>query len=289
MKRETVLVTGVTGVVGSTVVNALFNKPVNIVVGARDLSKLSSEDWGDRVEKVTLDYENDASIKQSLSGVDRIFLVTPPWYFHEDGLAKKIIEFGREQGLAQIIRLSAICADEIAEFGHHQEADELLLNADIPSISVRPNTFMQNFLNFGLISRESDYTLKLNAGSGRTSFIDVRDIATVVASMLMTHDYDNASYILTGHESLSFFDVAEKFSTALGQKVSYQPMSDDAWFDMALASGTPKVVAESFLAFNRGVSQGDYANISPTVEEILGRAPLSLDQYIKDYIDQFKS
>jgi uncharacterized protein YbjT (DUF2867 family) len=63
--------------------------------------------------------------------------------------------------------------------------------------------------------------LLLPAGNGKTSFIDVRDIAAVAVRTLIEDGHQGRAYHLTGAEALTYYEVADIFTSVLGKRVRY--------------------------------------------------------------------
>ena len=77
--QETILVTGATGTLGSEVVKQLSSATpaVNIKAGVHSAQNVKKVKDGDRVEVVLIDYNKLESLKEALSQVDKLFLLTP--------------------------------------------------------------------------------------------------------------------------------------------------------------------------------------------------------------------
>jgi uncharacterized protein YbjT (DUF2867 family) len=71
----TILVTGVTGTVGSEVVKQASNyTDVHVKAAARSVNRIINLE-GDRVKTVALDYNKPESMKEALKDVDKLFLL----------------------------------------------------------------------------------------------------------------------------------------------------------------------------------------------------------------------
>ena len=79
------------------------------------------------------------------------------------------------------------------------------------------NTFHQRF--------QQRNEIVVPAGKGKTSFIDVRNIAAVAALALTETGHANQAYDLTGSEALDDDEVAAILSQALGRPITYREPS----------------------------------------------------------------
>ena len=284
--KQTILVTGVTGTVGQEVVKELLKKNVQLRVGVRDLGKIKNEPWRNQVEAIVIDYDQPETVKHALAKVNKLFLVTPPATYRDKEVAEMILEQGRKSGLQHIVRLSGMGADLHNLFANHQAADTLLLESEIDFTALQPNIFMQNFYNY-LVSIKQDGKIIEPAGNGKASFIDSRDIAAVAAVVLTEPGHANKIYELTGGESLDYYQAAKLFTDITGRKIVYQPVSSEEYIQAKAIDGMPAEFAKSSMEFFQMVQNGDYARVSPAVEKILGRKPITLKQFITDYRDKF--
>ena len=55
----------------------------------------------------------------------------------------------------------------------------------------------------------------------RVSPVDVRDIAAVAVAVITGTGHEGKTYVITGPEALTYADVAEKLSAAVGKNVTY--------------------------------------------------------------------
>ena len=149
---STILVTGATGTVGSEVVKQLVSSSTDqIVIKAA----VHSENKADKfkkykaVEIVSIDYDKPETIANALNNVDKLFLLTPPSVEMVDATSRLVKE-AKKNGVIFIVKLSAMGADLEPGFTGgrlHRQAEEIIEESGIPYISLRPNAFMQNFVN----------------------------------------------------------------------------------------------------------------------------------------------
>jgi uncharacterized protein YbjT (DUF2867 family) len=100
--------------------------------------------------------------------------------------------------------------------------------------------------------------------------------------------HENQVYLLTGGESLSYHDVAAILSRVLGHSVGYVPVSDDQMRAGMKAAGAAEFAVEGFVSF-MGIIRNGWADVlTPDVQNLLGRAPLRLEQFVRDYADSWR-
>src|SRR5262249_5390584 len=145
---NTILVTGATGTIGARVLKELAGKP-DVVVRAAVRSKEKSGSLGSAATPVDFDYSKPETIAAAVKGVDHIFLVTPT-VPDQVALAKQLIDAAKAAGVRHIVKLSALGAD--AEPGiqlgrWHREVERYLEGSGVTYTFLRPNNFMENFIN----------------------------------------------------------------------------------------------------------------------------------------------
>lgn len=117
---------------------------------------------------------------------------------------------------------------------------EQVLNwSGLPVVHVRATVFLQNpfFLAWAAESIARDGTIRLPFGTGRTSPVDVLDVAEVVATILANPTaHIGKVYELTGPRSQDMIAHATEYSEALGRPVTYVDVPLEQWRDQELAA-----------------------------------------------------
>ena len=123
----------------------------------------------------------------------------------------------------------------------------------------------------------------LPAGKGKTSFIDVRDIASVAVKALTESGHSDRAYSLTGSEALDYYQVAEIFTEVLGKPILY---TNPSMLKFAI-SMYKRGLDPQFIAVMIGIyttaKLGFAGKLTTDTQEILQRAPISLRQFVEDY------
>jgi uncharacterized protein YbjT (DUF2867 family) len=290
----TILVTGATGNVGNEVVKQLLNHTENIIIraGGRSRENVKKVVNSDSVEYMQIDYYKPETIREAVKGVDSVFLVTP-FQFDMVEFASSILRESRKNDIKFMVMLSSLLAADLKHENTvgrlHRQEEKIIEESEIPYTILRPNAFMQNFLNFFGHTIKTQNGFYLPAGDQKVSFIDTRDIAAVAVHEL-TRDgtqRENPIFHITGQEALSFSQAAGIISSELGRKVSYINTSEEdariKMKDMGMGDWLSDAMVEQF----RSVRAGYASQTTSLVEQITGRKPISFSQFVKDYAQAF--
>ena len=73
-----------------------------------------------------------------------------------------------------------------------------------------------------------------------------------------------------------------------GKNIQYFPMSDEDMCEALKSVGWTDKSIEMLIDLYRSVKQGDTEYVSPDVANILGREPITFEQYAHDYAECWK-
>ena len=294
-KQETILVMGATGTLGGEVVKQLSSSTpaVNIKAGVHSAQNVNKVKDGDKVEVVLIDYNKPETLKEALSQVDKLFLLTPDVpNAHE--LASKLVIEAKKAGIRHIVKQSVMGADleaDVGTFRLHRQAEEIIEQSGIPFTFLRPNEFMQNFINFHSHFIKNNNAFYLPLEDAKVSLVDVRDIAAVAVKSL-TEDrsdkHNNNTYLITGPEALSYYQAAEILSSATDKKISYVNISEEEARGAMKEMGMSDWLINTISELNDYFRKGNASQVSSAVEEVTGKKPISFSQFAKDYAEAFR-
>jgi uncharacterized protein YbjT (DUF2867 family) len=295
--QESILVTGATGNIGSEVVRQLSSTApaVNIkaaVHSAQNIKKVKEE--GDRVNVVLIDYNKPETLKEALDQVDKLFLLTPDVQ-NAPELASNLVIEAKNSGIRHIVKQSVLGADLEADVGImrlHRQVERIIEQSGIPFTFLRPNEFMQNFVNFHSRFIKENNAFYIPLEDAKVSLVDVRDIAAVAVKALTEDDengkHKNKTYLITGPEALSYYQVAEILSDATGKKIDYVNISEEEARRAMKESGMSDWMINTILELSDYFRKGNASQVSSAVEEVTGRKPISFSQFAKDHASAFR-
>ncbi|EOB6642351.1 SDR family oxidoreductase [Vibrio fluvialis] len=274
-----VLVLGASGHVGQPLVAELLAKGEQVKAASR-----SGQAFG-AAEGVVFDFADPTTFDAAFEGVDRAYVMLPGGYVESKALLEPVIQAAAERNVKVVFQsVLGVDADDSIPY---RQVEIALENSGVPYVILRPNWFADNFHTYWKAGIDQG-VIGVPAGEGKSSFIDVRDIASSAAAALTTNRFDNQAFNLTGPEALSYAQAAQKISAALGKPVAYQAMEEGAFCDLLKSVGVPADYAEFLTSIFYPVREGWTAGVSDAVVTLTGKAPRSLDEYIADHLAELR-
>jgi uncharacterized protein YbjT (DUF2867 family) len=284
-----ILITGASGTVGRAVLDEVrkAKHPVKAMYrGAEDAKKAPAG-----VPSVVADFADKGSMRKALEGVDTVYLVCSPIPQLVE-LETSAIEACRDSGVKHIVLNSALGAGKFHKSfpSWHRKVEEKLEASGMNYIILRPNGFMQNILMYNAPSIRTEGAFYAAMGEAKTSLIDVRDIAVVAAKALMEPQrHPNKIYELNGPEAFSNAEVAAKISRVAARPVKYVDISVEAQRKSMLDLGMPEWQVTALLDLQEYYVSGKCADVTDVLPRLLGRASRTLDQFLEESKDSFRS
>ena len=275
----TYLITGATGDVGSKVVDQLIERGERPRVFVRDAEKARGR-FGLSVDIFEGDLAEPGSLKPAIEGVDALFLVNsgPGIAARDEGAAN----VAKAAGVRHLVKLSSMDVEQGLAIGAWHERGEAAIRASgIPFTFVRPTGFMSNLLAWAR-SIKADGVVRTSTGEGRRAFIHSDDIAAVATEALTTQRYDGESLPITGPEALSFAEVTARIGAAIGRGLKFETIPDEEARRRYSAVSGSEEETEAHVALWRAIREGRLARVTDSVERILGRKAITLDQWIRE-------
>jgi len=282
-----ILITGATGTVGSEVVKRLSAQRVHVRAVTRDLRKAQANPVAG-VDFAKGDFDELDSMRKACNGVEKVFLLTNSTERAEQQQIR-FVNLAKESGIRHIVKLSQLHADANSSgrfLRYHAAVEAALRASGLTFTFLRPNLYMQGLLNFRQTIREKNAFFAA-AGAARISAVDVRDLADVAFSALTTSKHDNKTYSLTGPEAVTFSQMAQQVSTALGRTITFVDVPPQAMREALTGIGFPAWQADGLLEEFAMYRRGEASAVETGVREALGREPGSFAKFAHDYASRF--
>lgn len=258
-EASTALILGGTGRSGALLAEALTPQGIVTRTAAR-----SGAD-------VRFDWDDPATHAPALTGVDRLYLVTPTMRVSYAEQVRAFLDLAEAAGVRHVTYLSAYNADQAPP-----EIDMAAVEADLASrhrithTVLRPSWVMQNFADDHL--PVIDGAIMVPSAGNREAFVDAADIAAVAAQTLLDPEaHAGATYSLTGPQALTFLDAADTIAAVSGRPVAYRDLDQETWINGALAAGLPADYAVVLRWLTGAIITGNGATPTGDIEKVTGR------------------
>jgi uncharacterized protein YbjT (DUF2867 family) len=271
-----ILITGASGTVGSEVLKALIARGAPVRAGYR--SRPQNLPAG--VESVPLDYDRPETLSPALRGVETLFLLS-----NTVAPEVRVVDEAKRAGVKRIVKLSVLGAAEgLFEFARwHRPVEQHVEASGLAWTHLRPNGFMQNMINYKGEAIRAQSALYASVGEAAISHVDARDIGAAAARVLTEGGHDGKAYDLTGALALTYQQVADALSKALGRPIRYVAITPEQYRAAAIAAGTPEPYADALVDLDRAYAQGVGSRVASDLKTLTGRDPISFDAFARDY------
>jgi uncharacterized protein YbjT (DUF2867 family) len=285
------LVTDATGHVGRAVLAELADQPVAVRALLHEPVDLPVK--APNIEAFRPDPEDPSSLQRAFEGVDAVFLASG--YSPQIAEAHlKIAHAAKAAGVKRFVQLSGVganpqmcCARMLRWLG--QAENGVAACPDVQLTRLRPTYMLQLLFEFAPTIAQQG----LIAGPFRStswSWVDARDVAAVAVACLKDPSHAGRIYTITGSESLSFPQIADKLSHILGRPVRYQDITANEARGWLQSKGLSPVMIEAKLEYWDACAS-NMLNVAPNsvVLDITGRPPRTLEEFVQDYKARFLS
>ena len=241
------------------------------------------------VELIAGDFSLPESWKRALDGVTKVFAVTLP---HPDSEAwnATFLKAAEAAGIEQIVQLSGTSVSSSSTAAFHRRmarCDDAVKASGLGYTILQPNVFFQNMLAMaGPIRQHGRF--RSAVGNARISMIDVRDIAEVAVRTLTEDGHVGKTHVLTGPESLTYYDVARLLSEATGKRIEYEALGEAEAVKALVSLGIPEPIARDRVEIHLSFSNGKFTPVTGDVENLLGRGPRRFADFARDHAAAFR-
>ncbi len=281
-------VTSANGTVGKEVVRQLSAAGVRVRALVRSPENAAVVALP-HVELVQADLASPQTLNELLSGLQRVFLLSPPDP-NQVELQGNVIEACRRAGVRHAVKLSTLDAapDSPVRFLRwNWHTEKQLEHSGIAFTHLRPHYFMQTMLGYASrISSQGNFCAPMK--DAKISLVDVRDIAAVAVVTLTQPGHEGKTYDITGPEALSFAQLAEEISAAVGHQVTYMDVLPAVARQGMIQGGLPNWLADGVLELFAYFDTGRAARVTNVVAEVGKTQPRTFEQFAREFAPAFQ-
>jgi uncharacterized protein YbjT (DUF2867 family) len=270
-------VTGATGNIGSLVTQRLIDRGDRPCVFVRDAEK-ARELFGDRAEIRVGDL---ADISGALAGISEIFLLNsgPDLEIRDRAAAFA----AKAAGVRHLVKLSTLdVSTGVGTGSWHARGEQAVRESGILFTFIRSSAFMSNALGW-VPAIKSEGVLRTSTGNGEIAFIHPADIADVAVKALTTRAHDGESLVITGPQALTYGEMASQIGAAIGKAIGFEAISDEE-----ARPSFDREYADALVDIWRAIREGRLATVTDGVQQVLGRKPVTFEQWAKENAGAFR-
>ncbi len=274
-----ILVTGATGNIGKKIIKLLKSKNANFVAGTTKGEKIEG------VETVLADFSDIESLKNAMQGISTLFLLLPS---HPEAtkFGENAINTAKECGVKHIVRSSGMFANANSNLLIEKllgTTDKYLKESGINYTITAPSSFMQNF-STQIVNDYKNGAIYQAADDAKLSWVDTRDIAAVNVEVLLNPaKYKKQTLIITGSKNFNYQEAINQMNEILGKETKYVAIPNEAAAKAMADIHFPQFIIDLLISLNDSIKQGRFVENTDTVEQILGRKPITFKQFVTDY------
>jgi len=289
------LITSGNSNVGDHVIRALVALgEKDIVAGTRDVEKSKAQllAAGAR-EVVHIDLYKAETLQSAMAGVDRALLVAGgPSGGADDYIvwAQNFVKAAKATPSVKLLaRISGGSSDPNGQGAARIQglSDQELKNSGIDWVTFGPNFFMSNFLR----SKDSIKRGEVvgAAGEGKTAYIAVEDIGDAAAAVLAHPEKHGTKrhILLSGSAAITDGEFVAAIGEALGKPIKYTSLAPEAFTARLVSVGVPKSTADFITMLEVTRLNSRASMVSQEVEKILGRKPMTHQEWAKKHVADF--
>ncbi len=282
---QTLLITGASGQLGRRVVEILLEKNAGTIIAATRTPEKLADFAARGVIVRKADFDDPASLATAFAGVDRLLLISTDMVMVPGARIKQhlnAVTAAEDAGVKHIVYTSLVNPgpDSPVTLAPDHHATEAALDATkIGWTVLRENIYAENAL--GTIQQAIQLgSLYSAAGDGKTAYISREDCAQAAVAALASTFEGRRTLDITGPEALSRDDLAKIASQISGKTITYVPLTVEVLTQNLLGAGLPQVIADLVASFDAGVAKGKFDEVSNSVEELTGRKPVSVADFV---------
>jgi uncharacterized protein YbjT (DUF2867 family) len=284
------LITGATGRTGAAAALELAKRGLPVRALVRNADKAAALKAAG-VELAVGDVADGGALAAAMKGVKKA-LVCLPNGEQQLALENALTDAAVAAGVSHVFKISSMeAAADMHNPVHqtHWQSEEHIRRSGRPWTMIRPSFYMQNFLlSAATIKAEGKFYFPFGE-NGAAVLTDSRDAGYFAAHVMATPGHENRSYDVTSPDKLSFRAVGEVFTRVLGRKVEYVPQ-DPAAFKAFLSRFNPsKWHVDAVCDIFAEIAAGYAVECTDTFRQVTGRAPVTLEGFIREHIAAYRA
>ena len=228
-----------------------------------------------RSSATVFDWDNPSTWEPALNGVGAVYLVyTPDLAVPAAPPAiQAFTQLANKMGVQRLVLLSGRGEEEA------QRCEQIVMDSGLEWTIVRASWFAQNFDEGEFHELVQSGQITLPVDEVREPFIDIDDLAEVVALALTEDGHAGEVYELTGPRLMTFAEAVNEIAQAIGRDLSYVPIPIEAFKAGLEQAGMPPQKIHLLAYLFTTVLDGRNEKITDGIQQVLGRPARDFRDY----------
>ena len=283
--KPTLLVTGASGQLGRRVVELLLDAKAGRVIGTtRTPEKLAALAAGG-AEIRRADFADPASLRAAFAGADRLLLISTGDLFPLGlrlGQHRAAVAAAVAAGVKHILYTSGPAPYPIEGGGlidDHFWTEQAIFASPLGWTILRHQIYMDTLLG-SLPGAAASGQLISAMGKTPSNYVTREDCARADAAALASDWNGRRILDITGPRPTTQDEIAAIASELTGRAIKAVSVTAEAQRVGMAAAGLPPFLVDALVRFQIAAAQGFHAIQSPAVEQLTGRAPMSVREFL---------
>ena len=280
-----ILVTGATGILGSSVIDTLLKKipasQINIITRKEEKR---AEFQAKGFNAYLGDYNDIIALKKAMENVDTVLLISSGDQGDRMQEHKNVINIAKKCGVKNIAYTSRALQNRATLVNklmlEHFETEDYIKESGLNYILFR-NALYMDVVPLFVGKQVFETGIFMPAGNGKVAYALRQEQGEAMANVLLNERFENQTYKFTGSEAYSFFDVATALTELSGKEVEYTAIEIREFENLMKQKGLSEGMIKKIADFNLDIKNGQEAEITNELEIMLGHKPTSLKEGLK--------
>ena len=280
-----ILITGASGQLGRAVAKQLAKRIAadRIGVFVRDERKASGlQEQGMRL--CVGNYDDIASLDRAMRGVEKVLLISGTEQ-NRIQQHQNVVDAAKRAGVQLIAYTSRAVKGQDTSSNPLMEghfATEAYIKRSGLNYTLLRNALYMDVIPLYLGGAQVFETgIYLPTGDGKVAFALRSELGEAIANLLVDGGTESGIHQLTAHEAWSYNDVANALTELSGRNVAYTPIEKPEFEARMRERGLPERMIQFSMNFHSEVRNSLLDEVSPEMEQLLGRRPASLKDGLK--------
>jgi NAD(P)H dehydrogenase (quinone) len=279
------LVTGASGNLGKAVVAELRRLGAKKVIAATRTPRRHQELAALGVEEREADFDRPETLQAAFRGAERLLLVSTDSLHAPDVRIKQhraAIRAAVGAGVEHVVYTSlpnAHPTEGPSIPDDHFWTEVALFESGLNWTILRNNLYAEVILRFAQFALKTGKLISATQSQGR-SYVTREDCARTAAASLLNCT-GKAIYDVTGPASVTHDHIASFLSRLSGKSIRHVNVTAEEVEKGLVAAGVPQFAARSVRELDEETSRGYQAIIAPTVTNLTGRVPMSVENFLQ--------